>query len=198
MKNAWDERYSNKEYIYGTEPNDFLKDHIAELPMGHVLSVAEGEGRNAVFLAEKGYRVTAVDSSRVGLDKAEKLAKSRNVTIETVCADLAQYQLEENSYDAIVSIFCHMPPDARKALYQQLSSALKPGGVLLLEAYTPAQVGRGTGGPPEVPFTVSLEEMRGYLSDFDIVHGEELERHVVEGTFHTGEGAVVQIIAKRK
>lgn len=198
MSNPWDERYSDHEYIYGKEPNHFLDEHLDEIPKGHVLSLAEGEGRNGVFLAKNGCRVTAVDSSSVGLEKAKKLAQENSVSIETVCADLAHYQLDTNSYDAIVSIFCHIPPDARKFLYSQLADAIKPGGIFLLEAYTPSQIGKGTGGPPVVDFTTTLDEMKTYLQEFDIVHGVEFDRDVVEGTHHTGIGSVVQIIARRK
>jgi len=196
--NTWDERYSDSEYIYGKEPNEFLSQHLDQLPPGHILSLAEGEGRNAVFLAKKGRKVTAVDSSTVGLEKAIKLAHENSVSIETVCADLAHYQLAKNAYDGIVSIFCHVPADARKFLYSQLASAIKPGGVFLMEAYTPAQIGKGTGGPPVAEFTTSLDEMQNYLQEFEILHGVELDRDIVEGKFHTGIGSVVQIIAKRK
>ena len=198
MSNPWDERYSIIEYIYGKEPNDFLREHYKLLPKGTILSLAEGEGRNAVFLAKQGYRVIAIDSSSVGLEKASKLAKENKVAIETVCADLAHYQLDKSGYEGIVSIFCHIPPEARKLLYAQLGDAIKPGGVLLLEAYTADQIGKGTGGPPTAELTNSLAEMNQYLDEFDILHAKEFDREVVEGRFHSGIGSVVQIIAKRK
>lgn len=198
MKDQWDKRYSDSEYVYGKQANQFLSEHLEDIPRGHILSLAEGEGRNAVFLAKNGRQVTAIDSSSVGLEKANRLAEENSVSIKTVCADLAHYHIADNSYDGIISIFCHLPADARKFLYSQLSSAIKPGGIFLLEAYTPAQIGKGTGGPPLVEFTVEWREMKTYLHDFDILHAEELDRDVVEGKLHTGIGSVLQIIAKRR
>lgn len=133
----WDERYSEAQYAYGKEPNDFLAENYNALPIGKVLSLAEGEGRNAVFLAKKGYEVTAVDSSEVGLKKAEKLANEHGVKIDLVQADLANYDIGENKWDGIVSIFCPLPAAVRTNVYRKSVKGLKSGGVFLLEAYTP-------------------------------------------------------------
>lgn len=143
----WNERYNVEHYVYGTDPNQFLEQNVDRLPQGEVLCLAEGEGRNAVFLARRGYRVTAVDASSIGLAKAERLAAKHGVRIETLCADLADYNLGNERWDGVVSIFAHVPPPIRMRLHGQMQQALKPGGVLLLEAYTPAQIGRGTGVP---------------------------------------------------
>lgn len=194
----WNERYSSKEYAYGTEPNTFLQAHFRYLPMGKVLSLAEGEGRNAVFLAQQGYTVTAVDSSPVGLDKAHALAATRGVEIGSVCADLADYALGTNAWDGIVSIFCPLPPVIRQALHRKVLAALKPGGVFLLEAYTPAQIQHGTGGGKSVELMQTAASLRSELPGLDFVHLEELERDVVEGRFHTGLGAVVQAIGVKR
>ena len=190
----WNERYNTKEYAYGTEPNTFLAANFAHLPKGRVLSLAEGEGRNAVFLAQQGYAVTAVDGSQVGLDKAQALADARGVAVELVCADLADFELGVNAWDAIVSIFCPLPPAIRQALYRNVLAALKPGGVFLLEAYTPEQIKHGTGGGKSVELMQTAASLRAELPGLDFVHLVELEREVVEGTFHTGLGAVVQAI----
>jgi len=190
----WDERYSAKEYAYGTEPNTFLTANFQHLPKGRVLSLAEGEGRNAVFLAQQGYAVTAVDGSQVGLDKAQVLAEARGVKIERVCADLAVFELGVSTWDGIVSIFCPLPPAIRQALYRKVLAALKPGGVFLLEAYTPAQLQHGTGGGKSVELMQTAATLRAELPGLDFVHLVELERDVVEGVFHTGLGAVVQAI----
>jgi len=190
----WDERYSAEEYAYGTEPNTFLTANFAHLPKGRVLSLAEGEGRNAVFLAQQGYAVTGVDGSEVGLAKAKALADSRGVAAHWVHADLAHYALGENAWDGIVSIFCPLPPAIRQALYRKVLAALKPGGVFLLEAYTPAQIQHGTGGGKSVELMQTAASLRAELPGLDFVHLVELERDVVEGVFHTGLGAVVQAI----
>lgn len=200
----WDERYSDNEYVYGTTPNAFLASMVERIlcnnnhgHRGKVLSLAEGEGRNAVFLAEHGCFVTAVDASRVGLSKAEKLAKARGVVIKVVHSDLAHLDIEPDSWDAIVSIFCHVPSPLRQALHRKVVAGLRPGGVLLLEAYTPSQLALKTGGPQDVDMTMTLTQLEKELSGLVFEHALELEREVVEGKFHTGKGAVVQIVARK-
>ena len=194
---SWDERYDCEEYVYGTEPNAFLRACADRLRPGRTLSLAEGEGRNAVFLAARGHRVTAVDASAVGLAKAARLARARGVEIETLVADLADYAIAPAAWDHIVSIFCHIPPAARARLHRQVVAGLKPGGLLVLEAYTPAQVGRGTGGPPVPELTMTLEALREELAGLEFLHARELEREVVEGRYHTGTGSVVQVLARK-
>lgn len=193
----WDERYNVEHYVYGTDPNQFLEQNIDRLPQGEVLCLAEGEGRNAVFLARRGYQVTAVDASAVGLAKAERLAAEHRVRIGTIRTDLADYDLGDERWDAVVSIFAHVPPPIRARLHGQMRQALKPGGVLLLEAYTPAQIGRGTGGPSAPEMMMSATQLREELTGLHFQHLQELERDVVEGEFHTGRASVVQLIAER-
>jgi SAM-dependent methyltransferase len=191
----WDQRYNREDYVYGTEPNDFLRQHVTSLPAGRVLCLAEGEGRNAVFLAQQGFQVTAVDASSVGLQKAQRLARQRGVDIETVHADLANFVIEPQRWDAIVSIFCHVSPSIREMLHRQVVMGLREGGVLLLEAYTPKQIEYGTGGPPVPELTMQLSDLKQELAGLQFDHGVELDREVVEGEFHTGIGAVVQVLA---
>lgn len=193
----WDERYSVEEYVYGTRPNDFLASVVDRLPMGRVLCLAEGEGRNAVFLAERGFEVSAVDNSAVGLAKARKLAGQRGVHIETIVADLTHFEIVPESWDAIVAIFCHLPPPLRRAVHAQAVAGLRPGGAFVLEAYTPAQLRHGTGGPPVVELTMTLDALRDELAGLRFEHAAEIERDIQEGRFHTGVGAVVQVLAYR-
>jgi len=194
----WDERYSSEDYAYGTRPNEFLAENFKQIPKGRVLSLAEGEGRNAVFLAQQGYEVTAVDASRVGLNKARKLAEANNVSIEFIQADLATYDLGESEWDGVVSIFCPLPSSLRKELYEKLKFALKPNGVFLLEAYTPDQLKHGTGGGSSADVMQTEESLRRELPGLNFFYLKELERDVREGIYHTGIGAVVQAIAKRE
>ena len=191
----WDERYSTEEYAYGTNPNNFLEANVSSIPKGKVLSLAEGEGRNAVFLAKQGYSVTAVDASLVGLNKARKLAEDNGVIVEFIHTDLAEYDLGENKWDGIVSIFCPLPSSIRKQLHKKVEAALKQNGVFLLEAYTPAQLKYGTGGGNSVDVMQSKESLSLELAGLKFKHLIELERDVVEGIYHTGIGAVVQAIA---
>jgi SAM-dependent methyltransferase len=194
----WDERFSEPGYAYGTEPNSFLASVADRIPGGKVLCLAEGEGRNAVYLAELGYDVTAVDTSTVGLAKAEALARDRGVTIETVNADLEEYEVEPGVWQGVVSIFCHLPPVVRAALHERCLRGLAPGGVFALEGFTPRQLGLGTGGPKNRELLMELEIIRQELPGLRLEIGREIEREVVEGGYHTGNAAVVQILAVKQ
>lgn len=193
----WDARYSEPGWAFGTEPNEFLREHAHLLPAGRVLCLAEGEGRNAVWLAGQGYAVTAVDSSSAGLEKAKRLARERRVRITRVCADLASYVIEPGAWQGIVSIFAHVPADVRRRVHAGVLTGLAPGGVLLLEAYRPQQVGRGTGGPPDDERMLDLDRLRPELGALEWVLARELDRDVVEGRCHTGGASVVQLVARR-
>lgn len=193
----WDERYDTDEYVYGIHPNDFLKDNVKAIPKGRVLSLAEGEGRNAVFLAKQGYAVTAVDASKVGLAKAKRLAKKNKVEIECIHADLADFDLGEDQWDGIISIFCPLPPAVRKSLYKNVIRGLKPNGVFLLEAYTPEQLHYGTGGGSSVELMQTKQTLINELPGLSFQHLLEVEREVTEGIYHTGLASVVQAIASK-
>ena len=194
----WDERYSAEGYAYGTTPNEFLAENVSHVPKGRVLSLAEGEGRNAVFLAKQGYAVTAVDASRVGLKKARKLAKENDVEVEFIHADLATFDLGEDQWDGIVSIFVPLPSTVRKALYRKVVAGLRRNGIFLLEAYTPDQLKHDTGGGKSADVMQTRESLRIELAGLEFRHLIELEREVIEGIYHTGIGAVVQAIAVKK
>lgn len=194
----WDERYSTEDYAYGKAPNAFLEANVQSLPKGKILSIAEGEGRNAVFLAKLGYDVTAIDASIVGLNKAKKLAEENGVEITCIHADLAEYDLGVAAWDGIVSIFCPLPSAIRQNLYQRLPTALKSNGVFLLEAYTPEQIKYGTGGGNTVDLMQTKQSLKAELSGLTFSHLIELEREVIEGSYHTGLAAVVQAIAEKK
>ena len=198
MMMSWDERYGASGFFYGTEPNDFLRERCAAIPAGgDVLCLAEGEGRNAVFLAGQGYRVVAVDQSAVGLGKATQLAADRGVRIETVVANLDGYAIEPGRWDGIVSIWCHLPTALRAAVHRQVVAGLKAGGVFLLEAYTPAQLQHGTGGPKDIDLLPTLAALRQELAGLDLLHAVEIERVIHEGQGHAGLSAVVQVLARR-
>lgn len=198
----WNERYSEPGFAYGTEPNDFLNEEYKRIPAGgHVLCLAEGEGRNAVFLAEQGYEVTAMDLSEVGLHKAQQLAADKGVTITTQVADLADYEFGVNSWDAIVSIWAHVPEAVRQRVHAQIAQALKPSGIYLLEAYTYEQTKLdAVGGPPaDQPDRFgSLVALRAELAELDEITGVEKQRMISEGTRHQGLSAVVQFIGRKK
>jgi len=190
----WDTRYSEPGFVYGTEPNEFLVMATKNIPKGRVLCLAEGEGRNAVYLAGLGYDVTGVDSSPIGMKKAAELAKSRNVSITTVVADLAEFTIVPNHWDGIVSIFCHVPPELRARVHRAAVAGLRPGGAFVLEAYTPRQLELGTGGPQSLELMMTLDVLREELRGLELIVALETERVVNEGHFHRGPGAVVQLV----
>lgn len=193
----WNERYNEPGYAYGISPNDFLTEVSHLIDGKRVLSVGEGEGRNAVYLAQQGYDVTAVDSSSVGLRKAEALAEKMDVSLQTIVADLADYDPRIETWDAIVSIFCHLPSSVRIELHNKLVTSLKSGGVLILEAYTPEQLDFKTGGPGQIDFFMTVEGLQQELVglDFEIMRATEREIH--EGRYHNGQSAVVQVLARK-
>lgn len=196
-REMWEQRYSTDTYLFGTEPNDFLRASLPALPRGEALCLAEGEGRNSVFLAEQGYTVHSVDLTNAGVEKTRRLAAERGVAVHPHVGDLTDYDLGVDRWNLVVSIFAHMLPDARRDLHRRVTAALRSGGAFLLEAYRPEQVGRGTGGPPTPLTTMTLVALRDELAGLELVHAEELDRQVVEGPGHTGFGAVVQVIARK-
>lgn len=194
----WDQRYATEDYVYGTKPNEFLVETIRGLNGGgRALCLAEGEGRNAVFLAEQGYEVHAVDASTVGLAKAERLARERGVRIVTEVANLDGYRIDPGAWDLIISIFCHLPAPVRRALHREVVAGLRPGGRFIAEAYTPAQLALRTGGPPDAALMMTLAELREELDGLHFELAREVEREVHEGRLHSGRGAVVQVVARK-
>ena len=193
----WNARYAGEAFVYGTAPNEFVVMAAARIPPGPVLCLAEGEGRNAVWLAARGHAVTAVDQSAVALAKAQKLAAERGVRISTVVADLTAHRLEPGAWAAIVATWLHLPPAPRRALHAQVVRALRPGGCFLLEAYTPAQLAFDTGGPRDLQLLPTAAQLREELAGLELEILRELERDVTEGSAHTGRAAVVQVLARR-
>lgn len=198
MRPMWDERYGGEDYFYGTDPSDFLVEHLGLLPPGgELLCLAEGEGRNAVFLAERGFRPTGVDQSPVGLAKAQRLAAARGVTIDTVVADLTSYDLGSARWDAVVSVWAHLPPEIKAVVNPRIARAVKPGGILFLEHYHPNQIPYGTGGPKDPSWMMTLDELRRDFGDWEWLHSAERERNVIEGAGHGGLSYVTQLIARK-
>ncbi len=193
----WNERYGSDEFAYGTEPNSFLAEN-AKLLTGPVLSLAEGEGRNAVFLASLGLDVLGVDVSEVGLAKAHKLAESKGVSIRTEVADLATYAPPANTYGSVVSISAHLPSEVRRRLYPLVEQSLNPGGIIVFEAYSKSQLSRNTGGPKDPDMLMTTVDIQKEFPNCEVLLCHEIEREVVEGEFHTGLASVVQFIGKKK
>jgi SAM-dependent methyltransferase len=192
----WNHRYALPGWAYGTEPNDFVRE-VAPLLEGPVLCLGEGEGRNAVFLAQRGLEVTAIDLSPKALEKAQGLARERGVRLTTLEADLADFALGDAKWGAIVSIWCHLPPWLRSRVHRDVARALRPGGRFVLEAYTPAQLQFDTGGPKSLELLFPPDEVKAELAGLTLERFEAKEREVQEGEWHRGHSAVLQVLARR-
>lgn len=191
----WETRFSNAEFVFGTEPNAFLAGCCDLLPpKGRALAIADGEGRNGVFLAQRGLSVLSVDYAPSAQRKAQQLAKARGVTIETQQVDLFTWAWP-NDIDVVVGIFFQFAePEQRTLLFERIRNALKPGGLLLIEGYRPEQIGYGTGGPtqPEKLYTRALLEQA--FGDFDRLSIREYDRVIEEGTGHSGMSALIDLV----
>jgi SAM-dependent methyltransferase len=198
LQQFWDQRYGTPQFVYGTEPNGFVVEHVGQLPAGgRVLCLADGEGRNGVWLARQGFDVTSVDLSPQGVDKARRLAKQMGVVLNTEVADVTEFDLGQAQWDAIVCIFLHLPARARADLHGRAVLALKPGGVFLWECYGPEQLSRNTGGPKDSSLLPALNEVARDFSDCALLHAWSGSRLVQEGSLHTGEGFVTQLVARK-
>ena len=196
-RDFWNEKFANTDYAYGTEPNDFLASAVTNLKRGATLSLAEGEGRNAVWLAQQGFTVSAIEQSEKGVGKTLRLALKRGVIVMAERGELETFHIQPNSWDLVVSIYAHTPQELRRKLHRQVVAGLKPGGVFVLEAYTPAQIPNNTGGPKDASLMPTAELLRSELAGLVFDHIEEVERDVVEGSLHTGTAHVVQVVAHR-
>ena len=199
LRAFWNKRYADEDFAYGTEPNDFL---VGVTPRfvagGAVLCLADGEGRNGVWLARQGFAVTSIDIADRGLDKALSLAARHGVALETRAADLGNCELGSDAWDAIVSVFLHLPPKVRRDLHRRCVAALRPGGFMAFEAYGPGQLGRGTGGPKEPELLPALQDLEQEFPGCRTLHRFAGLREVHEGALHNGAGEVVQILVQKE
>jgi ubiquinone/menaquinone biosynthesis C-methylase UbiE len=195
MENIWDQRYGQEEYIYGKVPNAFFKQQTDKLKPGKILLPAEGEGRNAVYAAGKGWHVFALDMSQEGRNKALKLAEEAGVGIQYEICDLTSCPLPENEFDALAIIFAHFPSKTRSLVYRKLVRALKPGGTLILETFSKKQFGKTSGGPQNLDMLNNIEELEYDFKGFDFKEIYEVEVDLQEGDFHAGMAEVIRIVA---
>jgi SAM-dependent methyltransferase len=198
MIEFWNERYAASAFAYGKEPNQFLAENIQYIPQGKVLFPAEGEGRNAVYAAQKGQEVFAFDTSSAAKEKALKLAEEIKVAINYQVGNVFDLDFEELSFDGIVLIYAHFPREIRKDFHQQLLRLLKQGGAVIFEAFSKEQIKYTSGGPKSIEMLFSeeevIEEFRGL--DFDFLSTELIELN--EGQFHQGRASVVRFKATKK
>ncbi|MBU2964134.1 class I SAM-dependent methyltransferase [Amphritea sp. 2_MG-2023] len=195
----WDQRYSGENFVYGTEPNEFLVEQAYRIPQGSVLCLAEGEGRNAVYLAQKGYEVHAIDLSTIGRDKAMSLAEKTGTRIRYDVGDLTHLEIAPEHWSGIVSIFAHSPSALRRELHKKVVSGLQPGGVFILEAFSPNQLNSsGLGGPKDLDMLMSLLDLKQELAELDLLLARECLRPVNEGELHRGECSVIQLVGVKQ
>lgn len=198
MSEFWDQRYAEPGYAYGTEPNAFLASQRHRLKPGmRALAVADGEGRNGVWLATQGLEVLSVDASAVGLAKARALARRRGVRIRTEQADLTRWDWPQAAFDVVAAIFIHFMPEHRTRMHRAMLAALAPGGLLILEAFTPRQLEYRSGGPPLREMLYTADMLRADFASAEILLLEETLTELHEGAYHRGTAAVVRLIARR-
>ena len=191
----WNERYSSIEFVYGTEPNIFFKDELDKLKTGNILLLGEGEGRNAVYAAVKGWNVDAVDFSIIAKEKALKLAEENSVRINYEITDLSEYKPKSNYYDAAAIIFLHLNPKIRSDVHSKVVDSLIPGGTLILEVYEKKQLGKNSGGPQNIDMLYSKEELQDDFSKMKIISLEKKIITLNESEHHKGEAVVLRLIA---
>ena len=197
MSDFWNARYSTDAYIFGTAPNVFLASQAERIQPGmRALAIADGEGRNGVWLAEQGASVHAIDVSPVALEKAKKLAAERGVTLEIEQADVLNWTWPEAAYDLVAAIFIQfVPPPERDRIIAGIRRTLKPGGVLILQGYTPKQIEFATGGPSNPANLYTEADLRNWFGDWNIVHLDEHDSVINEGAHHHGLSALIDLVA---
>ena len=196
---TWNRRYAGDDFLFGTEPNAWLREHTGSLPSaGHILSVADGEGRNSVWLAQQGFQVDAFDIAHRAVEKARAFAQRQGVSVDFAVADVDGFAWPEAAYDGVAAIFVQFAdPDTRARLFERIVRSLKPGGVLVLQGYTPKQLDYRTGGPPILSHLYTRDLLESAFSDLSIIELREYEAEVREGQGHSGQSALIGLVARR-
>lgn len=198
----WNKRYSSKEYVYGKEPNVYLKEKLKNLPSGAILFAAEGEGRNAVFAATKGWVSTAFDSSKEGKKKAELLAQQMNVQIDYRVCTAEEFEEDDSKFDALALIYAHFPEN-RKENHRKLTKTIKKDGFLILEAFNKEhienqKVNPQAGGPKSLKMLYDLDEIKEDFEGFEFLEAHNAKVFLKEGENHVGEADVVRLFGVKK
>jgi SAM-dependent methyltransferase len=194
----WDERFAQADPVYGHGPNAFLREQAAHWPPGgKVLVPGDGYGRNGLWLARQGFQVHTVDLSPVGVERAQSAARAAGLLVTMECADLATWTWPSGEFDAVASIFLHLPPHIRPTIHVSMLRAAKPGGVVILEAFCPAQLQYRSGGPKQVELLYTADMLRIDFQGAQIIELAEKVAQLEEGTMHSGPGAVVRAVVRR-
>jgi SAM-dependent methyltransferase len=203
MQQKWDERYKEQEFAYGKEPNVFFKEWLTQFEPGSILMPADGEGRNGVFAAQQGWKVTSFDLSTEGKAKALQLAAEKGVTLEYKVGDFEQVSFEREAFDAIGLIYAHVEGNKKAAFHRQLNEYLKPGGVIIFEGFSKKhrhfnQLDPKVGGPKEMDMLYSMEEISEDFNNYEVLLLEEQEIDLHEGNYHNGKGAVIRFVGRKR
>ena len=197
MKDFWNKRYQDTDFVYGTQPNVYFKEQINLLKPCSLILPADGEGRNSVYAASKGWDVTAVDYSKEGRDKAIQLANTKNIEIQYHLSDLSVFDFPPATYDAAAFIYVHLPRSIIKTVYQNVINSLKKGATVIIEVYSINQLGRDSGGPQDERVLYTKDRLRELLTGTDIQFLEEQEVELSEGKYHEGKAMVLRAVATR-
>lgn len=199
----WNDRYSSEEFAYGTAPNNYLKEQLEKLNPGSILFPAEGEGRNAVFAAQSGWKVAAFDISAEGKNKALKLAEANNVEMDYQVGELETLDYQTEQFDAIALIYAHFPAAIKSSIHKTLETYLRKGGFIIFEAFSKKHleylaINDKVGGPKDIESLFSIEEIQSDFPNYEIIQLEEKEIELNEGLFHNGKGSVIRFVGKKK
>ena len=196
MKEFWNKRYTDHETVYGTGPNAYFKSFIDRYPPGEILLPAEGEGRNALYAASKGWKVDAFDFSNTGRTKALEQAAERKLSIQYELKDIASFKASKQ-YDAVALIYVHLPEELRQHFHREIYQSIKPGGLLVLEAFAKEQLQFGSGGPKDPTWLYDAPTLCQDFSFLHLISCEQKEVLLDEGPFHQGKAAVLRMTGQR-
>ncbi|SNR58905.1 bifunctional 2-polyprenyl-6-hydroxyphenol methylase/3-demethylubiquinol 3-O-methyltransferase UbiG [Flavobacterium sp. ov086] len=199
----WNDRYSNEEFAYGEEPNNYFKEQIEKLNPGTILFPAEGEGRNAIYAAKLGWKVSAFDISEEGKNKALKLAEANNVTIDYQVGELETLDYHTEQFDAIALIYAHFPAEIKSEIHRTLETYLRKNGIIIFEAFSKKHleylaINDKVGGPKDIESLFSIEEIQADFPNYEIIELTEKEIELNEGLFHNGKGSVIRFVGRKK
>ena len=198
-KERWSQRFQTKDYIFGEMPNEYLVSQRVQLKSGKVLAIADGEGRNGVWLAQQGLEVDSFDFIESAVDKASKLASSRNVKVNAVCSDWQSFDWKPSTYDNVVGIFFQfVGPEERAQIFRKMDLVLKPGGVLVIQGYSTEQLKYNTGGPGKLDHLYDEAMLHDAFPTYDVLHMKTYEDEILEGSAHKGMSGLIGFVGRKR
>ena len=203
MEKKWDDRYSQKEFAYGEQPNIYLKEQLNKIHAGTILFPAEGEGRNSVYAAKMGWKVFAFDQSLEGKKKAIQLAIKNQVELNYEVGEFQSLTYQNNQFDAIALIYAHFPADKKSSYHKALITYLRPGGIIIFEAFSKKHLdfnskNEKVGGPKDIETLFSIDEIKSDFENFEVIELREQEIELSEGLYHNGKGSVIRFVGRKK